>query len=63
MTTTGRTAGQRALDARRRERRLPAIAIEETGNPVVDRSLQAIAEHMQIFEGDVRFSEHFGMEI
>jgi hypothetical protein len=50
---TGKSAGQRALTQRRRNRTLPAIEVPRVEDQDLTRALGNIAEHLRIYEGDV----------
>lgn len=48
---TGKSAGQRVLTQRRRNRRLPSVENVRSKEPGVNRALEAIAEHLRVYEG------------
>lgn len=49
---TGKSAGQRALIQRSRNRRLPQIEYSSVKDPAISQALQIITEHLRMYEGD-----------
>ncbi len=52
-TGTGITAGNRALKSRLRDRKLPSLETRAS-DPITQASLETLAEHLRVYEGDVR---------